>query len=1435
MSRFSCYIITDSTLGIQCAEHLLQKKHKIYGVLSQNPLVSAWCKNHDIPLIDSLQTFEALAIQKNFDYLFSIVNPKILSSKILSSSQKLAINYHDAPLPRYAGTHATSWAILNQEKTHGVTWHRMEPKVDAGDILKQEIIPIDKGETALSLNIKCYLIAIKTFKALCDDLSQGTVLRVPQDLTKRTFFGTYKKPFSLGFVNWKESGDQIETLFRALSFGDYPNALSSFKILFSSDYFCPKSLKILYKNEGNMPGTILKVSEKDNLIEIASLDYVIELKDFVDSKKTSWPIGKILKDQKLKKDSLLKNPSKSFFENYKKVSQLLSPHEEYWRKKLQNTHPIDLSSFLREEIPKTSEKVISTEVKASLSKELWDRRNKNLKSHSFEEILVSTFLIYFRRIMGESQLTVGISPQDYRSHREFYVNDSLPLNTYINPFQTALPFIKENQKELEEVEHHRNFASDIKIRYPDLKDKPLDWNVIFKKENSHKRRSFYEKEPALQIEFKQAELSFSLTSNHILKEKLESLSIHITHLLKQVLENPERLIAELELLTPQEKDQLLIEWNATEKEYEKDKTIYQLFEEQVERTPNNVAVIFEEEELTYRELNEKANQLAHLLREEGVTPDTLVAIGVERSFEMIIGLLGILKAGGAYVPLDPEYPQERLLYMLQDTKAPLLLTQEGLEERFKGYKEKILSLSLKEEELWVKEDSKPQGHKKSNSSQDLWVSLGKRPSSNLPSLTLPHHLAYVIYTSGSTGKSKGTLIPHQNIVRLLKATEEWYHFNSQDVWTFFHSYAFDFSIWEIWGALSYGSKLVIIPYLTSRSPENFFHLLVKHNVTILNQTPSAFEQLLLHNPSLASSSDIRFVIFGGEALEVNKLKPWFKSNNKEGFGQLINMYGITETTVHVTYLSIKEKDTEKPSNHIGKRLPDLNIYLLDEHMSPVPVGVKGEIYIGGAGLARGYLNRPNLTAEKFVPNPFMTEQDTRKTSKSLRLYRTGDVARYLSDGNIEFLGRIDDQVKLRGFRIELGEIESTLSSHRDVASTVVMAREDEEGSKKLVAYVVPEDISSLSLETSLSSSSGDAFHTLKGEEVASLTESLRNHLTRSLPDYMVPSFFVYLDALPLTSNGKIDRKGLPAPDLSLRLGVYVAPQTETELALASIWSEVLRVPEVSMNDNFFRIGGHSLLATQVISRVRESFSIDIPLRTLFEHPTIADLALEIEGKETLSVLPPILPQERTAPLPLSFAQQRLWFLGQLIPDVALYNIPLTLKLKGPLNLNALEKAFNDLIRRHESLRTTFSSKEGNSYQVILPHLKISLKEALVDLEKDLLLQDILYQETNKPFNLESGPLIRLKVIRLAVEEHILLLTLHHIISDGWSMGVLSRELSCLYNSYLHGESPQLPDLTIQYADFALWQRTWLQGDILESQLSYWKEELEGIPDVIDCK
>jgi len=504
-------------------------------------------------------------------------------------------------------------------------------------------------------------------------------------------------------------------------------------------------------------------------------------------------------------------------------------------------------------------------------------------------------------------------------------------------------------------------------------------------------------------------------------------------------------------------------------------------------------------------------------------------------------------------------------------------------------------------------------------------------------------------------------------------------------------------------------------------------------------------------------------------------------------------------------------------------------------MSPVPVGVKGEIYIGGAGLARGYLNRPNLTAEKFVPNPFMTEQDTRKTSKSLRLYRTGDVARYLSDGNIEFLGRIDDQVKLRGFRIELGEIESTLSSHRDVASTVVMAREDEEGSKKLVAYVVPEDISSLSLETSLSSSSGDAFHTLKGEEVASLTESLRNHLTRSLPDYMVPSFFVYLDALPLTSNGKIDRKGLPAPDLSLRLGVYVAPQTETELALASIWSEVLRVPEVSMNDNFFRIGGHSLLATQVISRVRESFSIDIPLRTLFEHPTIADLALEIEGKETLSVLPPILPQERTAPLPLSFAQQRLWFLGQLIPDVALYNIPLTLKLKGPLNLNALEKAFNDLIRRHESLRTTFSSKEGNSYQVILPHLKISLKEALVDLEKDLLLQDILYQETNKPFNLESGPLIRLKVIRLAVEEHILLLTLHHIISDGWSMGVLSRELSCLYNSYLHGESPQLPDLTIQYADFALWQRTWLQGDILESQLSYWKEELEGIPDVIDCK
>ncbi|WP_143841909.1 amino acid adenylation domain-containing protein, partial [Nostoc sp. 106C] len=570
-------------------------------------------------------------------------------------------------------------------------------------------------------------------------------------------------------------------------------------------------------------------------------------------------------------------------------------------------------------------------------------------------------------------------------------------------------------------------------------------------------------------------------------------------------------------------------------------------------------------------------------------PEVLVGICVERSLEMIVGVLGILKAGGAYVPLDPNYPQDRLAFILEDAQVSVLLTQEQLLNNLPQNHTQVLCL---------------------DSDREI---LSQYSSENPISSVTSENLAYIIYTSGSTGKPKGVLINHSNVVRLFNATEHWYHFNQEDVWTLFHSFAFDFSVWEIWGALIYGGRLVVVPYLVSRSPEAFYELLCKEKVTVLNQTPSAFQQLIRTEQTIANPGELalRWVIFGGEALEIQSLKPWFTRHGYES-PRLVNMYGITETTVHVTYRPITEDDLRPGAGSvIGCPIPDLQLYVLDQHRQLVPVGVPGEMYVGGAGLARGYLNRPDLTAKAFIAHPLSNDPKA-------RLYKTGDLARYLANGDLEYLGRIDHQVKIRGFRIELGEIETLLSQHPVVQQVVVIVREDVPGDKRLVAYIVPNFGSIITIS------------------------ELRSFLKEKLPEYMVPSAFVMLDALPLTSNGKIDRRALPAPDtssLSLTTN-FVAPRTSTEKVVAEIWEKVLGIEPIGINDNFFELGGHSLLATQVVSRVRQAFSIAISLPSLFAHPTIAELAQEIDqhqvGDDNLQLqkIPKLSNRES---LPLSYA------------------------------------------------------------------------------------------------------------------------------------------------------------------------------------------------------
>ncbi|KYC42731.1 non-ribosomal peptide synthetase [Scytonema hofmannii PCC 7110] len=856
-------------------------------------------------------------------------------------------------------------------------------------------------------------------------------------------------------------------------------------------------------------------------------------------------------------------------------------------------------------------------------------------------------------------------------------------------------------------------------------------------------------------------------------DTIERMTGHFVTLLEAIVFNTQTTIAQLPLLTEFEQKQLLIDWNNTETDYPSDKCIHQLFEEQVERTPDAVAVVYENKSLTYHQLNSRANQLAHYLQSLGVGADVLVGLYVERSLEMMIGILGILKAGGAYVPLDPDYPQERLNFMLEDSQVKVLLTQEKLVQSLPQHQTRVLCLDTE------------------------WERIAPESTSNPENGVDPHNLTYIIYTSGSTGKPKGVLVNHNNVIRLFAATELWYHFNSQDVWTLFHSYAFDFSVWEMWGALLHGGRLIVVPYIVTRSPESFYKLLCQEKVTILNQTPSAFRQLIQAEQSIAITADLnlRLVIFGGEALELNSLQPWFERHGDQ-FPQLVNMYGITETTVHVTYRPLSIADLKGTVNVIGTPVPDLQVYVLDEHLQPVPIGVPGEMYVGGAGVTRGYLNRPELTTERFISSPF---------SQS-KLYKTGDLARYLPNGELEYLGRIDHQVKIRGFRIELGEIEAVLSQYSQILASVVIVREDESGDKRLVAYIVPKP------------------------EIKPIIQEIRQFLKAKLPEYMVPNAFVLLEALPLTPNGKVDRRALPVPELHSE-DKYIAPRTPIEEILANIWSQVLKVEKVGIDENFFELGGHSLLATQLISRIRNSFHIELPLPSLFAAPTIGELSQQIPRlqQQELAIAPPILPRDPNAELALSYAQQRLWFLDQLQPNSASYNIPLALRLVGTLEVTTLERSLQEIIQRHETLRTNFPTIAGKPTQIIQTATNWTI--SIVDLqhlattEQQKSCQQLINTQAIQPFDLASEFLIRVTLVILSQTEHILLICMHHVVSDGWSMGVFVQELGALYNAYIQGQCLPLNPLPIQYADFALWQRQWLQGEVLETQLAYWRKQL----------
>jgi amino acid adenylation domain-containing protein len=866
---------------------------------------------------------------------------------------------------------------------------------------------------------------------------------------------------------------------------------------------------------------------------------------------------------------------------------------------------------------------------------------------------------------------------------------------------------------------------------------------------------------------------------------IERMERHFVALLRAGMRQPLARISELRMVDDRERGELLAQSRALSDDSPV-ACMHTLFEAQAMRRPDAPAVTFEGETLTYRELNERANRLADQLRKLGIGPESLVALFLERSFELVISVLAVLKAGGAYVPLDPEYPAARISFVLSDTNAPVVLTQERLLGRLPEHTATVLCLD--------REDSVAEEHSPSDP----------------PLLTTPDNLAYVIYTSGSTGKPKGVQVEHRQIARLFTATEHWYGFNEADTWVLAHSYAFDVSVWELWGALAHGGRIVVSPFWVTRSPDAMAALVADERVTVLCATPSLFtftQGALLRR---ADELVLRYVVFAGEALAPGSLRPWFESF-WEGGAALVNMYGITETTVHSTYRVMRRADCERDVSPIGVPIPDLSLYLLDPAGEPVPVGVAGEIYVGGGGVTRGYLNRPELTAQRFLENPF----------ESGRLYRSGDLARRMSDGEVAFLGRMDDQVKIRGFRIELGEIRAVLEEHAAVADCAVVPVEFAPGDLRLAAYVVP-----------ATPGANDG-----------LREQLVDHLKDRLPEYMVPTSITFAPELPLTTNGKLDRRALPAPEWERRPEVgFVDPRTPIERRVADIWGAVLGAERVGANDNFFDLGGHSLLAARVIARVRESANADVSVRALFEYPTVEAFARHLAeagagvngaGHDAGDVAPS---RPRAAEYPLSFQQQQLLFFDQLSPDSAVYNSALAIRVEGELDRDVLRRALAAVFRRHEALRTVLRWDEESARQVVLDDLELPFEDlSATSLGDPAELRRVMVQRARRPFELAQQAPLRTTLFRVDEATYVILFQMHHIAFDARAVEVLYQDLGETYRALSEHRLPELGELRKHYGDFATSQHERLQGETLERELDFWRSTLAGAPTVLDLR
>lgn len=1121
--------VGEESLLVTCGDAWLNRGHRIEAILTDAPAIVRWAKDRELPVGHPKAALELLDAHPGFDFLFSVVNNTLLPDELLELPTRAAINFHDAPLPRYAGINASNWALINGEQEHGISWHLMTELIDGGDIIEQRRFPIRSDDTAITLNARCWEEALAAFIDMMDRLAAGPVEGTKQDLSRRTYVERWKRPTAAATIDWSDSSSAIGSLIRGLDHGTYFNPLGTPKVLIGDEPFIVDEADIVPDFPADRAGVITDVDAGSFAVLCATGKVVVRGLQTLDG----VPVvpSEALARAGLAAGDKLPLPSAAAAATLTDDISRLARHEQYWIGRLADLHPVSVP--YGENHPSEGDRL---------------RHVADLPvgvTHATPHTLAAVFLMYLMRVQYTTTYDIAFrgAGQVISDVSRPYVASHVPLRVHLSDAATVGEFIETVEHDLERVASCETYARDLRVRTPDLPEGneapyfPVALELV-DDEGDGAPAALTVRIPAA------GDRTIWLHDPAVISSgDVERMQAQFNTLLRAAIDRPGAVPAALELVPEGDRIQLE-QWNKTFRDYDLDTCLHYMFEAQVEQDPDAVAVTFGDTRLTYAELNERANQLGHHLRSRGVGPDVRVGVLAERSVEMVVALYGVLKAGGAYVPMDPDYPADRLSFMMDDADVPFLLTQEHLLGLVPANGPTVICLDRD------------------------WQAIAEEAAENPAHINEPSHLAYVIYTSGSTGRPKGAMNEHRGIVNRLIWMQEAFGLDGGDRVLQKTPFSFDVSVWEFFWPLQVGARLVVAEPGGHMDPAYLVRTIQQEAITTLHFVPSML-QLFVTAAGIEECSSLRRIICSGEALPRELQDRLFAQLDTE----LHNLYGPTEAAVDVSWWAC---DPASALNFIpiGRAIANTQLHVLDGELRPVPIGVAGELHIGGVQVARGYLNRPELTAEKFIDDPFRAGG---------RLYKTGDLARFLPDGNVEFLGRIDHQVKIRGLRIELGEIEAVLNTHPGVREAIVMAREDTPGDKRLVGYFVAEAATPGAAE-------------------------LARHLATDLPEYMIPGAFVELAAFPLTPNGKIDRKVLPPPRKPAPSATFAPPTSGVERQIAEIWSAILDVEDIGLRDTFFDLGGHSLLVMQLAQELTRAFDREVAVSAVFRYPTVEQQA-----------------------------------------------------------------------------------------------------------------------------------------------------------------------------------------------------------------------------------